>query len=127
MLNLVQHPGRRCALAGGRASHDRGVPPWTLKRVQGDGEGAASCVLVPTAPYAARESGGRRSRQPGQVRKEAAVTSSRVGSFRLPPASAEATAGKPAGNREEPARRSLGEGGPHSKSSEISFLRGSSS
>ena len=34
---------------------------------------------------APRESGGRRSRQPGQVRKEAAVTSSSAGSFRLPP------------------------------------------
>ena len=36
-------------------------------------------------PYGARELGGRRSRQPGQIRKEAAVTSSSAGSFRLPP------------------------------------------
>jgi hypothetical protein len=38
-----------------------------------------ACRIAQRGPYARRESGGRRSRQPGQVRKEAAVTSSALG------------------------------------------------
>ena len=34
-----------------------------------------ACGEGSNRPYARRESGGRRSRQPGQIRKEAAVTS----------------------------------------------------
>src|SRR4029079_17703302 len=39
----------------------------------------APCAESRQWPYGARDSGGRRSRQPGQIRKEAAVTSSSAG------------------------------------------------
>jgi hypothetical protein len=39
MLNLFQHPGWRRSRIGETPPGFRAAPPWTLKRVQGDGNG----------------------------------------------------------------------------------------
>src|SRR5207245_16822 len=66
-----------------RSSHHFAAPSRANIGIKGtlvDNDGPAACLGAPFARYRGREvGGGRATRQPGQVRKEAALTSSGSG------------------------------------------------